>query len=156
MYMTESKQQLVPVFFAYMHETSKPEYANNQDVQETRALILEMEKAGLFAARTESHQAFVQVSKSHKLVFHLLTSKELGYKDVHMEVPIIKGVTYADIFLREVNLALMIDGPTHYFLDEPTIRIPDLLDNVLDSFVDVVRLGFQDFNDILQFGPLVT
>jgi hypothetical protein len=115
-----------------MQETSKPKYVDNKDVLETRAIILEMERSGLFATKTESHQSFVQVSKSHKLVFYLLTSKELGYIDVHMEVPIIKGVTYADIYVKEIDIALMIDGPTHFYLDEQSIRVPDLLDNVLD------------------------
>ena len=73
-----------------------------------------------------------------------------------MEVPIIKGLTYADIYVKEIKTALMIDGPNHYYLDKPSIRVPDLLENVLDSFVDVVRLGFNDFDEILINGPLVT
>lgn len=45
---TYHKQNLVTAFSIYMDETSKPEYADNKFVTETRALIFETEKAGDF------------------------------------------------------------------------------------------------------------
>lgn len=66
----------------------------------------------------------MQISKAHKLAYYLLTSPELGFKHVHMEVPILHGLTYADIYIEDINLALMINGPRHYFRDRPDLRIP--------------------------------
>jgi hypothetical protein len=100
-----------------MDETSKTKYSDNKLVAETRALILEMEKAGEFAMTSESHVGPVMVSKAHKFCFHLITSKEIGYKDVFMEVPILKGVTYADIYIKEIDLVIMIQGPNLFFSD---------------------------------------
>lgn len=68
----------------------------------------------------------------------MLTSKELGYKDVHIEVPILNHITNADLYIGELDLVVNVDGPTHFYLDEPSIRIPKLLDDFLPKYVDVL------------------
>ena len=50
---TYHKQNLITSFSIYMDETSKPEYADNKLVAETRALIFEMEKAGEFLINSD-------------------------------------------------------------------------------------------------------
>jgi hypothetical protein len=145
-YMTESKTQLLPMFALFMQETEKSEYENNLDVTATRAMIQQMEGDGKFKKDNKSFQSFVALSKAHLFCFHLLTSKEVGYKDVHMEVPILNGLTYADIYIKEIDLAIMVDGPSHYYLDEPRIRAPDLLDRILDQHMDVLRVDYDEFN----------
>ena len=88
----------------------------------------------------------MEVSKSHRLCYHLLTSKEIGYKDVHMEVPILNGLTYADIYVRDINLVIMVNGPNHYYLDEPTILIKSLMDDYVGNYMDVLKLNYDHFD----------
>ena len=115
-----------------MQETQKPEYKNNEVVKETRELIYQMEQAGMFDREHFIRQKQVKISKAHRLVYYLLTSKELGYKDVHIEVPILNHISNADLYIGELNLVVNVDGPSHFYLDEPYIRIPKLTDRFID------------------------
>ena len=150
---TYHKRNLVTSIAEYMDETSKPKYSDNKLVAETRALILEMEKAGEFVIASESHVGPVTLSKAHKFCFHLITSKEIGYKDVFMEVPILKGITYADIYIKEIDLVIMIQGPVHFFSDQPNIMIPKLIDRFLQRNVDVLYVDHKFFEEFVEFGP---
>ena len=150
---TYHKRNLVTSFAEYMDETSKPKYSDNKLVAETRALILEMEKAGEFVIASESHVGPVALSKAHKFCFHLITSKEIGYKDVFMEVPILKGITYADIYIKEIDLVIMIQGPNHFFSDQQNIMIPKLIDRFLQRNVDVLYVDHKFFEEFVEFGP---
>lgn len=116
-----------------------------------------MEKAAEFEIDSENHQSPVLLSKAHKFCFHLITSKEIGYKDVFMEVPILKGITYADIYIKEIDLVIMVNGPVHYFVDQPTITVPKLIDKFLQRNVDVLYVDGKFFSEFVEFGPtLVT
>ena len=113
-----------------------------------------MEQQGLFV-EDQKHQPFVQISKAHKLAYYLLTSRELGFKHVHMEVPILNGLTYADIYIEDINLALMINGPRHYFRDRPDLRIPLLYDSLINKHVNCLDLSYEIFKPILDYGTIV-
>jgi hypothetical protein len=50
-----------------------------------------MERKGAFTEEKNEYQSLVRISKAHRLCYYLLTSKELGFKQVLMEVPILNG-----------------------------------------------------------------
>ena len=48
-----------------------------------------------------------------------------------MEVPIMNGLTFADIYISSINLVIMIDGPAHFYIDAHHIEIPNLIKNYI-------------------------
>lgn len=72
-----------------------------------------------------------------------------------MEVPILNGLTYADIYVRDINLVIMVNGPNHYYLDEPTILIKSLMDDYVGNYMDVLKLNYDHFDQILRYGPAI-
>lgn len=84
-----------------------------------------------------------------------MTSRELGFKNVHMEVPILNGLTYADIFIKDIDLALMINGPRHYFRDRPDQRIPLLYDSLMKRHINCLDLSYEIFKPVLDYGTIV-
>ena len=55
----------------------------------------------------------MSLSKSHKFMYYLLTSPELGYKQVEVERPYNGG--HADLYIHDIDVAIELDGPNHYF-----------------------------------------
>ena len=55
----------------------------------------------------------LSLSKSHKFMYYLLTSPELGYKQVEVERPYNGG--HADLYIHDIDVAIELDGPNHYF-----------------------------------------
>ena len=55
-----------------------------------------------------------QVSSAHKLIYFMLTSTEIGFRDVRIEHQFSDTET-CDIYVPEANLIIEIDGPTHFF-----------------------------------------
>jgi len=47
------------------------------------------------------------------MIYYLLTSPELGYKNVEIE-KVTSRLTSCDIFIPEANIILEINGPAHY------------------------------------------
>lgn len=41
-----------------------------------------------------------------------------------MEVPILDGLAHLDLYIEDVNLAIMFDGPRHFYSDLPDYKIP--------------------------------
>jgi hypothetical protein len=60
-------------------------------------------------------------------------------------------ITNADLYVRELDLVVNVDGPTHFYLDEPSIRIPNLLDDFVPKYVDVLRLNYTRLDEVLRF-----
>ena len=74
-----------------------------------------------------------------------------------MEVPILQSVTYADIYIKEIDLVIMINGPVHYYVDKPNIFVPKLIDRFLERKVDPLYISYEFFSEFTSFGPaLVT
>ena len=54
------------------------------------------------------------------MIFTLLISEEMGFKNVQIEKPILsdRGVLVGlnDIYIEDINLVVNIDGPRHYYM----------------------------------------
>ena len=46
-------------------------------------------------------------------MYYLLTSPEIGYREVEFEKPYHLG--YADLYIHDIQLAIELDGPAHFF-----------------------------------------
>ena len=55
-----------------------------------------------------------RLSKAIKLCHYLLTSPELGYKNVQFEY-FYETNKSVDLYIHEIDLAIELDGPAHFF-----------------------------------------
>ena len=46
-------------------------------------------------------------------MYYILTSPELGYKQVEVEK--YYHIGYTDLYIHDIDLAIELDGPNHYF-----------------------------------------
>jgi hypothetical protein len=60
-----------------------------------------------------------KVSASHKLIFSLLISQEMGFKYVEIEKALYSEagalVGLSDLYIKDIDKVINIDGPRHYF-----------------------------------------
>ena len=70
-----------------------------------------------------------------------------------MEVPLMNGLTYADIYIKEIDLAIMIDGPVHFYSDDWHIKRPSITHEYVENSIDMLRINFAFFSEFVQYGP---
>jgi len=71
-----------------------------------------------------------------------------------MEVPLLNGLTSADIYIRDIDLVININGPKHYYRDLPDQLIPSLHSRIPSRFRQL-DLKFDMFTQFLDYGTVL-
>ena len=101
--------------------------------------------------------SLVKLGKGVKTLYYLLTSPELGYKQLSIEY-FVNPTKSVDIYIHDIDLAIECDGPVHYFstgeykenlVDRQLLRLVRPLRIRAELYDDIHRPDF-DFREITE------
>ena len=84
-----------------------------------------------------------KLSKSIKFCHYLLTSPELGYKNVDLEC-YLEANKSVDLYIHDIGLAIEMDGPPHYFSNTGERKL-SLQDRKTDREIGPLRICYKLF-----------
>ena len=93
-----------------------------------------------------------RLSKAIKLCHYLLTSPELGYKNVQFEY-FYETNKSVDLYIHEIDLAIELDGPAHFFatMEEGLpMRRESVQYRKTNREINPLRLNYTMFDDFCK------